>query len=664
MSNEDVINLVHQLRNIVVPSCKNVGEQLTYVAYKEKLIDEILCRLQNSPTSNNSTSAPQLIKVDQQKMAEDVIKRTFDAHNRLLRSKLQFALVELEKWKQLSISKIPNAQNLFLRMPNPNDRLTTDSFTQTDIIEREPPEDSAPSDTLENSSHDKLLEMADMWYERTVECLLDYSKRIMETFFCCCESTIRVAAERKRKEKTQKFCGRKGCGTTDYLPSLPLRKARSAALVEPRIMPQIPEGNFAPVGEKSSYLNTTHSMPLNERKNNKKGIMGCGASSDSEELETEKHEQHEILLEDAQKVDMREKTGSVSQILHYPDDSQQMTVLQRMQEQLRNELEAQNDQPTLVSDAVFMNSQPLFQAAQPAARQQVFSSQPTNSLSPQPRCVSPQQRPQSNTAAIIQRQLDLYEQLVRLVQNHQQELLKLRSKRGGPINDGTSTISAPLSHATPANTATAFVPPMSSSTNNRAAPLQSSIPSRQPSLQPPPSLQPQQNSYGLQPPMNEPENMLVDPGVQALEPRQEAYYSGIKEDDSNALARLLKKHFNNFILECEFNATGNTRAFDILRARRCDRLDVDPNFSAGHNLTLERTKHIADLFLKQNGGHSSEWVHFVLIQRQNDEIRCTISGGGCFSAAEVLTPLAENQNISWIPGPCASSRKLSFNLHL
>lgn len=80
--------------------------------------------------------------------------------------------------------------------------------------------------------------------------------------------------------------------------------------------------------------------------------------------------------------------------------------------------------------------------------------------------------------------------------------------------------------------------------------------------------------------------------------REAAYQSHIVEVDSNALARLLKKHFNNFVLECEFNATGNDQAYEIIRSRRCDHLRVDDSYSAGHNLTIPKTKDVADLFLK------------------------------------------------------------------
>lgn len=80
--------------------------------------------------------------------------------------------------------------------------------------------------------------------------------------------------------------------------------------------------------------------------------------------------------------------------------------------------------------------------------------------------------------------------------------------------------------------------------------------------------------------------------------RQSAYFSGLREPDTNTLARLLKKHFNTFVLECEFKAAGNMKAYEVFQKNRCDRLQINQKYSSGQNLTITSAKHVAELFLK------------------------------------------------------------------
>lgn len=352
--------------------------------------------------------------------------------------------------------------------------------------------------------------------------------------------------------------------------------------------------------------------------------MGCGSSSPgSNDGHTDGLEDGSLALEDMRRVDIRENS-SVSQILHYPDDNQQLSMLQQMRQDLSGQLDEQNEDP---------------------GRFKAF--------------VDPLDRP-SSSDDILKSQLRFCDELLRLVQLHQQELRQ--RKKGAPSTElkGSAT--------------KAQIPPL----QKQQSTVTSSDGQSEKRVYPKPriSIQSMEGNYvekkkgapreGVADnpgdanlhPTNSPsvlgENVWKPPeeqadeyDVAALGPRRDAYHSGVNEDDSNALARLLKKHFNNFILECEFNASGNSRAFDIIRARRCDRLEIDNSLSTAHNLTVERTKHIADMFLRYS-------MAVIDSQRWGGELRYAIKRP---NPVETYGSLSVVGNISYV----TSDRTMKFD---
>lgn len=97
-----------------------------------------------------------------------------------------------------------------------------------------------------------------------------------------------------------------------------------------------------------------------------------------------------------------------------------------------------------------------------------------------------------------------------------------------------------------------------------------------------------------------PSYSLPAPDVECRNPTLDdllrSYRSDVKEVDSAALSRLLKRHFNNFILECHFAASENREAFLLFRSRQCNAFMLEKMWSGGHDLTERRLEAIASAF--------------------------------------------------------------------
>eukprot|EP00796_Vickermania_ingenoplastis_P009095 gene9095-6388_t len=324
-----------------------------------------------------------------------------------------------------------------------------------------------------------------------------------------------------------------------------------------------------------------------EKKTEKEDNGGCCGSPD-DVAENDPVVIPEVEAE--QQVEMRENRDSVDEILHFPDDSQQICVLQHMQGNLKKELELY----TSVSAAPEMSymdpyaPRPVSTGAVPSA-----ASQPSPSLLHIPPAPVQQVPIQQVNVELLQRQIQLYNQLISLVQQQQQELAKV-SPSGITSNLSTGRPYQPVPTPAPMVTPVPIQyvnPTPVAAPATTPTPSQASVAAR---AQPVP-MAPEPQSQPVLVPVLNPNNFVEGAGN---DPRREAYQSMIVESDSNALARLLKKHFNNFVLECEFNASGNTQAYDIIRSRRCDQLEIDSAYSSIHNLTIDKTKTVADLFLR------------------------------------------------------------------
>lgn len=311
--------------------------------------------------------------------------------------------------------------------------------------------------------------------------------------------------------------------------------------------------------------------------------MGCGASTNQQFAGDD-----DVLAADGKTIEMRE-WDSVSDILHFPDRDQQLLLLKEMHQQLGVE----NPEESVRRERKFSHSRlmdqsksellapsipevlvdsPLFDDGEEKNDDMKNDEGEMNDEKKDDekgKGKSPLNEKNVVSPYFVKSQLDFFGHLVKLIQN-QQELIA----NGSPQNvRGYPDIG-----------------------HNRKED------SNMKSDYPESLLQGiQQNSFSR---FEGPSPHLTMSSPQAeynldlVGPRLEAYRSGIVEPDSVALARLLKKHFNNFVLECEFNASGNSKAFEILRLRRCDKLSVDNALSAGHNITSKRVKHIADMFIQ------------------------------------------------------------------
>lgn len=318
---------------------------------------------------------------------------------------------------------------------------------------------------------------------------------------------------------------------------------------------------------------------------------------------------------------MRPGRESVDQILHYPDDSQQVCVLQHMHDNLKREMDMASvrEKPTLNPVAID-RTRSSFAASGPVEYPSLVSHRVLGE-DKEPQLAEP-----NPDTALLQRQLQLYEELISLVEKQKSELANAsvsprtlppplrddqdhsvlfapaRGEQPAPLSPAKkegdqSVVFAPLRQPTalsPAkgDQAVAFAV-VKGDTSAVFSPSSRRRTVASPSFVDMVTTSPvafgQDSMYDSQVGKSQTGNPLS---------QQDAYKSQIIESDSNALARILKKHFNNFILECEFNSSGNARAYEIIRSRRCDSLEIDDAYSAGHNLTVLKTKSVADLFLQ------------------------------------------------------------------
>lgn len=383
----------------------------------------------------------------------------------------------------------------------------------------------------------------------------------------------------------------------------------------------------------------------------------CGGSNDVAEKKTQEAGEGGDLLEvtGTECVEMREQRESYDQILHFPDDSQQVCLLEKMQLELKKEVQLHESvscapllsdekgkisaepQPLMYTPQAVLTPQPANKSVEPISR--TFPSTPQ---------VTPATNAQSNVA-LLQWQIQLYDQLIRLAKEQQQELSRANAS-------GTS--SAPRSFVASAPAPIPPPPPvqptvLQSAKASPATVLSSSTPAQNTYNH---YITPQQTLHSATPDtalspapptnqLNSAEQLnAINPNSSPVDefsgmPQAKAYQSGVVEVDSNALARLLKKHFNNFVLECEFNATGNMQGYDIMRSRRCDQLEVDNENSSGHNLTLRKVKSIADLFLRY-------CMNVIDAQRWGGELRYAIKRPA-FSPDSICT-IFVNGSISYL----------------
>lgn len=98
-----LLSLLANIRNLSVPECVRAGDELAFIARREYLVDNAVAIIEGRvPT--NATSAPvkEIISVNQQELANNMIQNTFDQHKNLLRKRIRQLECEIERWKEIA----------------------------------------------------------------------------------------------------------------------------------------------------------------------------------------------------------------------------------------------------------------------------------------------------------------------------------------------------------------------------------------------------------------------------------------------------------------------------------------------------------------------------------------------------------------------------------
>lgn len=202
-NNEQIVFLLKKLKFLVVPQCKNVGEQLTYISYKEKIIDQILLCFDKNFTTD---FVPEVLRVDQQKMAEHVIDRTFDLHTKLLRNNLQRAQEEAAKWKKIALGKTDseiNPNNLCESLEASAKMI--DRCTQTEIVSYDPTSTIYDNKNSVFFQLQKVFFKAFQWFEDSTFLLLHFFLLASDKFVVEWISIL-SACNSKKKIKEENNC--------------------------------------------------------------------------------------------------------------------------------------------------------------------------------------------------------------------------------------------------------------------------------------------------------------------------------------------------------------------------------------------------------------------------------------------------------------------------
>ncbi|AYU75842.1 hypothetical protein LDBPK_040620 [Leishmania donovani] len=99
---EQVIALLRELEATAIPKFVDSGEALTYMAYKDGVLEKAITLL-NAAHIEPKASSIQPLRVNSEQLANAVIERVFDAHTRVLRSKLAEAEKAADMWKKVAL---------------------------------------------------------------------------------------------------------------------------------------------------------------------------------------------------------------------------------------------------------------------------------------------------------------------------------------------------------------------------------------------------------------------------------------------------------------------------------------------------------------------------------------------------------------------------------
>lgn len=266
--NDQIALLLRKLQNVVVPSCVDVGEQLAYIAYKDKLVEEILEKI-SEPLS--LSSKPEFVKIDAQKVAHDVISRTFDGYNQVMRKRVAKLESECEIWKKIALSNVKKSEEIVLPANSSNlDAPMIEGWAQTSfaLCARDFEEQSTRFQDFE-SAWFKVFN----WYIDVTNILINASVCVsdlfLDSFFILTKNSNFMSqtvsgrpAGSTTKKKEKNSIGLLPCVNTRKLDE----KKRSFRILDSSLAQSSQRINSLSPRQKTSVLCSVHSMVLNQRK--------------------------------------------------------------------------------------------------------------------------------------------------------------------------------------------------------------------------------------------------------------------------------------------------------------------------------------------------------------------------------------------------------------
>ncbi|CBZ23295.1 hypothetical protein LMXM_04_0625 [Leishmania mexicana MHOM/GT/2001/U1103] len=99
---DEVIALLQELKATAIPKFVDSGEALTYMAYRDGVLEKAIALL-NSEHIESESNRIQPLRVNSEQLANAVIERIFDEHTRVLRSKLTEAEKMADIWKKVAL---------------------------------------------------------------------------------------------------------------------------------------------------------------------------------------------------------------------------------------------------------------------------------------------------------------------------------------------------------------------------------------------------------------------------------------------------------------------------------------------------------------------------------------------------------------------------------
>ncbi|KAG5511658.1 hypothetical protein JKF63_07255 [Porcisia hertigi] len=196
---DQVIALLQEFRATLTPRFVDSGEALTYLAYKNEVLEKAVTLLSAGglePTLNDV----QPLRVNHEKLAANAIERIFDTHTALLRSKLAEAEKAANMWKKVALfgsaEKETSDRHNRVSRSSLCAPLQASVATQTSCAD----EDTAASESDHcTQQYARVCEAVKRWLEGWSTEVLDILDEKLQ-FCCSSEILFSTSVDRKQRE--------------------------------------------------------------------------------------------------------------------------------------------------------------------------------------------------------------------------------------------------------------------------------------------------------------------------------------------------------------------------------------------------------------------------------------------------------------------------------